>query len=171
MNSIVVKNGLLASVSAIVLGLIVYLISPKGFLTWGSWLTMVPLVYFMVQAAKETRETIGGFATLREVFTPAWITYLFYAIASTLFTYVMLNFIDTGLLDLARQASIEAIEKLSGMMGEEATQAAIEELEKSNPYSISKLAIGVLFSLVFPGALIALIIGLVLKKQRPEDWA
>ncbi|HRD09118.1 MAG TPA: DUF4199 domain-containing protein, partial [Saprospiraceae bacterium] len=114
---------------------------------------------------------IGGFATLREGFTPAWITYLFYAIASTLFTYVMLNFIDTGLLDLARQASIEAIEKLSGMMGEEATQAAIEELEKSNPYSISKLAIGVLFSLVFPGALIALIIGLVLKKQRPEDWA
>lgn len=60
MNSIVVKNGLLASASAIVLGLIVYLISPKGFLTWGSWLTMVPVVYFMVQAAKETRENTEG---------------------------------------------------------------------------------------------------------------
>lgn len=171
MNSIVVKNGLLASGVAIVLGLIVYLIDPKGFLTWGSWLTMVPLVYFMVQASKETKEANGGYGSLREVFTPAWLTYFLYAIASTLFTYVMLNFIDPGLLDLAREASIEAMEKLSGMMGEEATQAAIEELEKSNPYSLSKLSIGLLFSLVFPGAVIALIIGLIIKKEKPEDWA
>ena len=105
------------------------------------------------------------------MFTPAWLTYLLYAIASTLFTYIMLNFIDPGLLDLAREASIEAMEKLSGMMGEEATQAAIEELEKSNPYSLPKLGIGLLFSLVFPGAVIALIIGLIVKKEKPEDWA
>ena len=43
MNSIVVKNGLMAAGAAIILGLVVYLIDPKGFLSWGSWLTLVPI--------------------------------------------------------------------------------------------------------------------------------
>jgi hypothetical protein len=68
MNSIVVKNGLMAAGAAIILGLVVYLIDPKGFLSWGSWLTLVPILYFMVSAVKETRNENGGFISLRQAF-------------------------------------------------------------------------------------------------------
>lgn len=170
MNSIVVKNGLLAGVSGIVVSLVIYLIEPKGFISWGGWVVIFPVLYCMVQATKETREANEGLATLREAFTPAWLTYLIYTVIYSLFTYVLMNIIDPGLIDLAKEASIEAMEKMSGMLGEEAMQAAIEEMEKNNPYRFSAIIMTMFFSLVFPGAIVALIIGLIMKKNKPESW-
>lgn len=171
MNSIVIKNGLLASGAAIVIGLVVYLASPKGVFTWGSWLTLVPLIYFMVNAVKETRDGYGGYITLRQAFAPAWITYLIYAVISSIFTFVLMNYIDPDMITMAKEISIEAFEKMSGLLGEEAVQAAIEEIENKNPFSFSQILINTAGSLVFPGALVALIIAAILKKKNPEDFA
>ena len=76
----------------------------------------------------------------------------------------MLNFIDTGLLDLARQASIEAIEKLSGMMGEEATRQPSKSWKNQTRTAFRNWRSEFCFLWYF-GALIALIIGLVLKNK------
>ncbi|HMS97283.1 MAG TPA: DUF4199 domain-containing protein [Saprospiraceae bacterium] len=171
MNSIVIKNGLMAAGAAIILGLVVYLIDPKGFLSWGSWLTLIPILYFMVSAVKETRNENGGFISLRQAFTPAWITYLFYAVLSSLFSYILMNFIDPDLIVMAKEVSIEAIEKMSGILGEDGVQAAIEKIENENPFGIQQTLMGIAITLVFPGALIALIIAAIMKKTNPEEMA
>lgn len=64
---------------------------------------------------------------------------------------------------------MEAMEKMSGLLGEEGTAKAIEELEKQDSFSIGNLLQSTVFSLVF-GAVIALIIGAAVKKEKPADW-
>ena len=68
----------------------------------------------------------------------AWITYLFYAVLSSLFSYVLMNFIDPDLIVMAKEVSIEAIEKMSGLLGEDGVQAAIEKIENENPFGIQQ---------------------------------
>lgn len=169
MNSIVIKNGLLAGGSAIIIGLVVYLVDPKGFLSWGSWLNFVPVIYAMVTAVKETRNENGGFISLRQAFTPAWITYLIYTIISSVFSYVLMNFIDPDLIVMAKEISIETFEKMSGFLGEEGVQTAIEEIEKGNPFGLGQTLTSTAITLVFPGAAMALIIAAIMKKSNPQE--
>ncbi|MBK8701042.1 MAG: DUF4199 domain-containing protein [Saprospiraceae bacterium] len=143
MDNISTRNGLFAGISAIIIGLVIYLISPMGFLSWGGWITIIPVVYFMVAAAKTKREEEEGFISLRAAFTASWLVYLLYSLISVLFTYVMMNIVDPSLIDTAKQVSIEAIEKMSGWIGEQGTEAAIAELENKI------LTVWAIFSLAF----------------------
>jgi hypothetical protein len=82
-----------------------------------------------------------------------------------------MNFIDPDLIVMAKEVSIEAIEKMSGLLGEDGVQAAIEKIENENPFGIQQTLMGIAITLVFPGALIALIIAAIMKKTNPEEMA
>ena len=171
MNHYSIKNGLLAGGASIILGLIAYLINAESFLTYGGWLSFVPVIYFMVKAATEYKDgELEGFLSFKEAFSQSWKTYFLYAVISMIFTYVMMNFVDPSLGEAAKQISIKTIEKMSGMMGEEGTAAAIEKIESEEPYNLKNIAISFLLTLVFPGALIALIIALIVKREKPMEF-
>lgn len=169
MNKHFIKFGLFAGISSIIITLVLYLIDPKIMLQAGSWLIIIVTIVFMVRATKDKKKELGGFITFKEAFSESWLTYLVYAIVSTIFTYALFNFIDPGLKDTVNEISIEAIEKMSGLLGEEGVAKAVEEIEKGDNFTISKMLANLAGSLVM-GALVGLIIAAVLKSPKPANW-
>ena len=79
-----------------------------------------------------------------------------------------MNYIDPGLLDLQREISIDAIEKLSGLLGEEGTEAALDALENQDwSFGVGKALQTYFMGLIIPGFIIALIISAVMKDRKP----
>lgn len=169
MNKHFVKYGLYAGGASILITLLLYVIDPKIMLQVSNWIIFILSVVFMVMAAKGKRSEQGGFISFKEAFTESWLTYLVYALVSLVFTYLLFNVIDPDLKDTVKEIAMEAMEKMSGLLGEEGTAKAIEELEKQDSFSIGGLAQSTAFALVF-GALISLIIAAVVKKEKPADW-
>ncbi len=160
------KYGLMAGVVAIVLSMILYLIEPHMYLKFGSYITFLPMVYFMVQAALSERKINNGIISFKDAFKNSWVTYLIYGVITTIFAYILFNFIDPGLNDLIKETAIEAFEKMRSFLGDEATDKAIESLENSSTQNVANLSINFLFSLIVPGAMFAAIIALIVKKEE-----
>lgn len=164
-----VRQGLYAGGASVLITLALYIIDPKMMLKVGNWLIFVLSIVFMVMAAKGKKKDNGGFISFKEAFTESWLTYLIYALISLVFSYLLFNIIDPSLKDTVKEIAMEAMEKMSGLLGEEGTAKAIEELEKQDSFSIGNLLQSTVFSLIF-GAVIALIIGAAVKKEKPADW-
>jgi hypothetical protein len=164
MNNYNAKHGLLAGAIVIALDLILYLINVNWYFMASSVGGIVP-VYFMVQAVLEERKENGGLIPFPKAFSHAWVTYLIYSVLITIFTFVLYNIIDPNLSVLVKEKAIEAFQKMSGFLGEKGVEEAIEEMDKTDQFSLQSMAIGFLSRLLFPGAIIALIIGLIMKKE------
>lgn len=169
MGNNAIRNGLYMGGALVLLYLALYFVSPKVFLSWGSWISFAVYIYFMYNAAKEERASLGGYMSFGEGFKAAFLAFVVGGLISALFTYVMYNFIDPTLIDLTKEIALEAFEKMSGFMGEEAAETAMETIEDqdfSTSYSIGNTLMGYLFSLIFPGAVIALIIAAIMKRTN-----
>ncbi len=168
MNNYNAKHGLIAGGIAILICLLFYLVSADAYISYSQILTFIAMIPFMVQAVKEERELNNGFITFKKAMSHAWVTYFIYAIITSIFTYVMYNFIAPEMKTLVMEKAMEAFEKMKGMLGEEGVEKAIEALEQDDSFSLSNTIKGILFSLVFPGAIVALIIAAIMKKE--ETW-
>ncbi len=160
------KHGLLAGGSAIIISLIIYLIDPHMYLKFGALISPIPMIYFMVQAAITEKKLNKGIISFKDAFKNCWVTYLIYSLITTIFAYILFNFIDPGLNEMVKETAIEAFEKMRSFLGDEATDKAIESMEEGATQTIGTLALNFLFSLILPGALFAAIIALIVKKEE-----
>ncbi|MBC7885955.1 MAG: DUF4199 domain-containing protein [Saprospiraceae bacterium] len=165
-----VRNGLILGVASIVFTLGLYLINPKFMLSWGSWAGIIIMVYFMRKSVLDQKKDNKGFISLGEGFKMGWLTYILGTVISTLFSFVLINYIDPSLIEILKDIQIEAIEQISKSfnMPEDTMQAQIEAIEDTNPFSVASLGIALPISFLFPGAVIAIIIASVLKKNVPD---
>src|SRR5690606_11238401 len=129
---------------------------------------MIFNIVLMVIAVNEYRDANEGYILFKEGFKAAWLTFIIGVTIVNLFTYVLYNFIDPGLIDLAKEKTMEAIEKMGSLMGEDAMEASLEEIENSNPFGLPKVLLGILISFIFPGAFVAAIIAAVKVRKRNE---
>ncbi len=164
-----IKWGVYLAIASIASLLLFYLINPELIFSVNSYLGFVITIAILVFACKEVRENSGGFASFGEMFQTAFITFAIGSLIGVVFQYILMNFIDPGLIEMQKEISIEAMEKMSSFIGEEAMEVAIEEVENSNPTSIGKMGIGYIFMLVF-GAILASIIALIMKKKNPAEF-
>lgn len=169
MENPAVKWGLYYGIASIALFLIFYLVNPSLVFSVNGIIGLVLMILFPVLACREERTNLGGFASFGDMFKVGFITLLVGAILGTVFSYVFMNFIDPGMIDLQREIATKQIESISGFMGEEATEKAIEDIENSNPVSLGKSAMGFGVILVM-AAIISAIIGAIMKKKNPADF-
>jgi hypothetical protein len=166
MNNKGLSNGLLAGLVGIIILLIGYFISQAFFMKYASYVVFVAYLYFMYMAVKQTREEQDGFISFGKALAPAFLTFVVGSFLVAVFQYVMYNFIDSSLLDALYDQSVEQIERMSGMLGEEGTEAALERLdEKGVSFGIGQVLLGYGFGLIIPGFIFALIIAAILKKE------
>ena len=163
-----VKNGIFGAIAAIILYLILWFIDPKFFVTYGSWLGFIIIIYFMYRAGKEARDANEGFISFSDVFKYLFLTFAILTIITALFNYVLYNFIDTGLIEVQKEIAQEAVEKMANALGNE---DMVEEFNDNMDDSMFRLTIGKilqgwLFGLVI-GAIIAAIMGAIMKKKNP----
>lgn len=164
-----VRNGVYAGIGQILIMFLFYFIDPALMISWSSMLGYVVLIYFMRQAAKEQRLDNGGFLSFGAGFRSSWLTFVLAQTMVAVFSYILMNHIDPSLLDVMKETQIKVLEDMNSVfkLPEEDFEKQLEAIEDTNPYSIGSVALALPFSFVFPGALIALIIGLVMKKEEP----
>jgi hypothetical protein len=164
-----VRNGVYAGVGQILVMFLFYFIDPSLMISWSSLLGYVVVIYFMRQAAKDQRQENGGYISFNGGFRTSWLTFVLAQTILTIFSFLLMNYIDPSLLDVMKETQIKVLEDMNNIfkLPEEDFEKQLEAIEDTNPYSLGSVAMALPFSFVFPGALIALIIGLVMKKEEP----
>ncbi len=169
MDNTGIKWGVIGAVSTLVISLVTYLIGPKFYIQGGSWIGLVALIVILVMAGKEERTKLGGFANFQELLRPIFMTYIITAVASTILQVIMYKVVDPGLADLTKQISLESLQKMKGMLGEEGYESALEEMEKQDcGGSVRQYIVGLAMNLLI-GFGVSALISAIIKRTRPEN--
>ena len=164
-----IKNGILAGIAAAVYVLLLYLINLRWIFGLPSYLTTVLFIFMMVQSVKAEKKVLD-YTSFSDALKPAFLTFVVANFIYIIFYYILVNFIAPELLDLQKQISMEMIEKMSGFIGEEGTEAAIEQMEgRDFDFGIKTASWTFAFGLIFPGFIIAAIIAAIMKDRRPVE--
>ena len=162
-----VKNGVIAGLSTAGIILLFYLINARWVFSVASILTTILFIVFMVRSVREEKLTLD-FMAFNDALKPAFVTYVVANLIYIIFYYVLLNFIAPELIDMQREIAVETIEKMSGILGEEGTEAALDQMdERSFDFTLKSAALAFAWGLIFPGFIVALIIAAVMKDKKP----
>ena len=167
MENPAIKNGVFMGVASILFTMILYFIEPSMMFGGFAYAGLLIPIYFMWKAATEERAINGGFMSFGEGFKAAFLVAVIGGLITQLFTYVLMNYIDPSLIDVLAEQTVEAAEKMLAMFGdnEEAADAMREAMEEQDfTPTIGNTLLSYLGSLVFPSAVIALIIAAITKK-------
>jgi len=174
MNNPGVKWGIYLGIASIAVTLIMYLVNPMWmFQSKAMLFGLAVTIAFLVMAGSEKREDLGGYASFGQIFPTLFIACIISAVVSLIFNYVMMNFIDPGLIDVQKEAAMESSRWMMEKMGvdgdamDEAMAATEEALEEQDIAGVGQVFKGLIASAVI-GAIISAIMSLFLKKKNPE---
>ena len=164
-----VKNGVFGAAIAIIVYLIIWFISPKGYISYGSWIGFAIIIFFMYRAGKEARDMNEGFIDFGGIFKYLFITFVVMTFITAIFNYILFNFIDPGLVEINREIAVEAVEKVANALGNEEMMDEMNEQLEEQSFDITpwKALQGWIFGLIF-GAIVAAIQGAIMKKKDPN---
>jgi hypothetical protein len=166
-----VKYGLMMGVASIILNVILYLYKPSLLLEAGSWIGLIIMIYFMVKSVSATKSENSGYLALNESFKSAWLAYVLGSFISSVFMFILVNYIDPTLIDTIRDTQI-AVLKQTGQafnLSEKDIDDQISTIEDTNPFGLAQIAVSIPVSFLFPGAILAIIIAAIMKKNRPDE--
>ncbi len=169
MDNPAIKNGLFMGIASILFTMVLYFIDPSMIFGTIAYAGMLSPIYFMWKSATEEKAINDGFLSFSEGLKAAFLTAVIGGLITQLFSYVLINFIDPSLVDVLRETSIEATEKIIAMFGdnEDAAEQMREAMEEQDfTPTLGKTLIGYLGSLIFPTFIIALIIAAITKKEN-----
>lgn len=157
-------------VASILFSMVLYLSNPAFLLTWGSWAGLIITIYFMIKSVNDTKKDNKGFLSLGDSFKAGWLAYVLGSFISSVFMYILVNFVDPSLIEIIRSTQIEALQKVGETfnLSTEQLQEQISVIEETNPFGLAQIALSVPISFLFPGAVIAIIIAAILRKNDPD---
>lgn len=166
MGNLPVKYGLIAGGISIVFSVILYLLNDAVYLRFNIIPQYVIEIYFMSYVVSIIKEQNNGFISFNEAFKSSWLTYILAASIISVFTYILMNFIDPGLIEKLKEMQVEAFELTSKWLKltEEDQEKQLEVLKTTNPYDLKSIA-ALPVSFLFPGAIIAVVIALIKRKD------
>jgi len=164
-----VRNGLISGAVQVAVLVLFYFISTLMLISFASIVCFFIYIGFMRQTVLQYKRDQDGYITFKDAFKGSWLTYIPGTVIVVVFNYILFNFIDPGLLEMQKEIALDAFEAMSKYlpMSDEDYDKQVAVLESQNPYSLYSLAIGLPVSFLFPGALIAAIMALVMRKENP----
>jgi len=165
------KYGVYAMLLGLIISILFYLLNPSLLMNWAAYLPSLVTIVLMVMAVKECKNYLGGYIRYGEALLTGWSAYLFPAVISTLLTWLLFNYIDPSLLDLQKEKAIEAAIKVAETFGMDGhnQEEMINSLEKADmSFTMGKALMSLVFSL-FIGGIIAAIIALIMRREKPKD--
>ena len=169
MNSNAIKYGVISGIVSIIFSMALYFINPKMMFGGLAYLGMLIPVFFMWKASNDEKKINEGYLPFGEALIISFIVVAIALLISSIFTYILINFIDPSLVDVIKEISIEAAEKVAGIFG--ADEDSLDEMrdqmdEQDLRPTIFTTLFNYLGSLVV-GFIIALIVAAIVKKTRP----
>jgi hypothetical protein len=161
--------GLLSAGVSILFYVILYLAGVEYFLSLWAYLAIVIYILFAVIACLNEKKTYGGYLEFSNALKTSFGIFVISSFAATIFSYVLLNFIDTDFkIALDRYAIIvtEKYLKSWGMQDAELNKT-ITDLKNTDYYSLNQMLLNFAYSCIF-WFLFALIISAIIKKKNPS---
>lgn len=164
-----VRNGILGGMAGVILALLFYIFNTKMFFSIAGWLVIAVYIVFVVKAAREQKKISDAFP-FREAFKTTLLSYAIMNLIYIVFHFILMNVVDPGLVEVQKEIALETLEKMSGILGEEGMEAAIDQIENQDMrFTLGKALSTFAIGLLFPGALITAIVAAVMKDtKKPE---
>lgn len=169
-QKIALKWGLILAAVGIALSLVsATTLGPDGPGTVG---TLISIASFVLQitigvlAIREFRTLNGSYATLGEGFKTGFLTYLISSVVGGLFAYINAAFIMPDLSDRMIEATLGQLESNPAMA--DAQMAMFEKIYGAMFSPVGQLLTALIGGLIF-GAILALIIAAIMKREAPVD--
>ncbi len=163
-----VNLGLIAGGAIVVIMFVVDMVNNRMMVNFAmSYFPTLVLIVAMFLAAREAKkdnEYLSFTGAFREAFIPFIIGNGIYL----LFNFFLYNYIDPELGDIAKERALELFDQgfLLNVLGEEQLEEAIDEVRKNTfRPTLGQSFFGYLFSLLFPGALVALILAAIFRSR------
>lgn len=167
MGNYSVKNGIISGAIQAGVMLLFYFISKEMLISFSPMVCFFVYLGFMRQTVLQHKRDNGGFISFRDAFKASWLTFIPSSVIVAVFSYLLFNFFDPQLLEIQKEILVDTFEKMSSFlpMSDEDYDKQLEALSNQNPYGLQSLATGLPLSFLFPGALIAAIMALIMKKE------
>lgn len=177
MKNNAVKNGVLYGLASMALSFILYFIDRKLMFHMGIGLGvgmfLMPLA-FMIKAALDERKANDGSLSFGEGLKVTFLTFAIGFLISSIYSYVMINFLDPSLKETLYETSMEAAESMIEFFGGD--QEAIEQArDNATPDDVvptlSATFLNYLVYLIFPGFIYSLIVSAIFKREGDSSFA
>jgi hypothetical protein len=160
--------GLISGLAVVVITLFLYTGGVETFLSPVAYLAYVVMIVFAVLAARKDKKENGGYLEFAKALKVIFTVFALSLLIQVIFSYILLNFIDTGFRDALMQATLDKIESFMKRLGAPQSEIdkAIDGAAKEDPTSIKSQIMGyAIWCIVF--FLVSLIIAAIMKKNKP----
>jgi len=148
---------------------VLYFINPTYCFTWIAPIGWIIYLVFMTRAPLQEKAENGGVLSFGEALKSSFLCFVVGSGISALFNYLMMNYIDPSLIDVAKEAQMAIVESMEPWIGAEGVEQAIADAEAKEAeftfgQTVLGYCIGVIISIFF-----ALIIAAIVKKNPSSD--
>lgn len=160
--------GLIAGLAVVVLSLLLYTGGVDMFLSPVAYLGYVIMIVFAVLAAKKDKKENGGYLEFAQALKVTFTVFALALLLQTIFSYLLLNYIDTGFRDALMQATMDKVESFMKQLGTPQSEIdkALDSAAEQDPNSIKSQVMGyAIWCIVF--FIVSLIISAIVKKNKP----
>ena len=164
------RYGLYLGLISVAFSLALFFIDYKLILQPGiSWIPFAVTVAILIIAGKDLRAQQGGYLPFKEAFFSSFTIYMIGAVISTVYLILQYNvFAPEAAVALQKETLNQTVRMLEGFgMDDQTIDQAMAEAEKTNPYSVTSQAIALGVNALV-GLVVCLIIGAIVKKNKPE---
>ncbi len=175
MNEIIKKNGvnfgIILGVFSVLFLTAIYVIDLKLFTSW--WLGLfsfaVSILIGIVLVTK-TKKELNGVLVFKDAFTVYFIAALLGSFISTVYNYVLFNFIDPAAKETIKEITLKYTSDMMSKFGAPAAQVneTLKQLAETDNYSIGNMLFGLAMVLVFQ-AIFGLILAAIFKSKSPSS--
>lgn len=166
--SIAVACGLIAGLALILLITILYLGGIDAFLgySWFSWLILISAA---IVAPVMEKKAQGGYLEFRDALKAAFLVFVIALFLQSIFSWILMNFIDRGFRDALEHATLDKVEKFmqSLKMDQDVIDKSLDEQRGKNQYALPKILLSLCLTYIVC-FLISLLIAAIVKKKKPE---
>lgn len=165
-----IQFGIMSAVVGILVYIILYLGGVKFFMSPVAYFAYAIPIIFAVLACLKQRKNQGGFLEFSKALKISFGVFVITSLATTLISYVMMNFIDLEFSQAMQQATMEMTEKMMKRFGapQDTIDKALADAANKSPFTLGKMALGFAFSCIL-WFLISLIIAVIVKRKNPAN--
>jgi peptidoglycan/LPS O-acetylase OafA/YrhL len=168
--NVLLQYGMIAALAYLLVFVVMYLVGTSAFTNYGlSFLTMLIPVVFAVLACRKQKTFNGGYLSFKEALRLSFGILVLASLVTTLFSYVLFNFIDKPFAESLKQVTVEKTQEFMSKMGtpQDATDKAVRDIMEKDFFSLGTL-IQNFMTVCILNFIIALIIAAIVKKKKPE---
>ncbi len=167
-----VQYSIFSSIVSLLFFVVLYLGGTEAFASPLAFTAYLIPIVFAVLACIKARKQNDGYLEFKEALKISFGIFVFTALTTTIFSYVLYNFIDIPFSDRMLQMTIEKTQEFMQKFGVPQTEIdkAVNGMNRETLFSIGAIFKSFMYGCIV-SFIIALIIAAIMKKKKPEFGA